>query len=80
MPGGPKDSKEASAVGGKAVSGESSWRWVSRGMAGTQTEHLQVIVMTSAFSLSGNPPKGFEQGSDYSSFLFKDDLVGWVEK
>ena len=36
-------SKEASAVGGKAVSGESSWRWVGRGMAGTQTEHYRSL-------------------------------------
>lgn len=43
MPGGPKDSKEASAVGGKAVSGESSWRWVGRGMAGTQTEYYRSL-------------------------------------
>ena len=43
MPGGPKDSKEASAVGGKAVSRESSWRWVGRGMAGTQTEQYRSL-------------------------------------
>ena len=35
--------------------------------------------MTSAFFLSGNPPKGFEQGSDYSHFILKMTLkVGWT--
>jgi len=35
--------------------------------------------MTSAFSLSGNPPKDFEQGSDYSNFILRMTLkVGWT--
>ena len=46
MPGGPKDSKEASAVGGKAVSGESSWRWVGRGGDTRRT----ISEMTKCFS------------------------------